>query len=393
MGELQSLLLVLSLIYLSECLVWVRRGAAAFANWWSPNYSIRHPGTLAGNHRGGWLLANPFPPLDGLFLAAPLPFSLSPQAVYAYCSACLNPAGRPPHTGKLLHWDKFQSIRIHSRNLEVNGELFLTAFSTFAARRAGELLRRLAKLNPPDRAGEFRRALLATLDATKIARRLEEYRKLSRPIRLLANPLFVYLFVIVPPFLWRYGFGAPGLGLLAGMLAFTVPIAVLFRRAHRSLFPDAEEERFKPFLTMLLAPPAAIRAPDLLGRHLLEEFHPLGIARVLASPARFRRLADQLLRDLRYPLFPVCPTTEPVAVQTEEWFRLALLEAVEKFLAKEGLDPHQLAAPPKPSEPVNVSFCPRCQAQFVRRDGACADCGGRPLQAFSSAPEASRSLS
>ena len=71
-------------------------------------------------------------------------------------------------------------------------------------------------------------------------------------------------------------------------------------------------------VTMLLAPPAAIRAPDLLARHLLQNFHPLAVAQVLCSPGGFKSVARQALLDLRYPLLPVCPTNEPEPMTTEQ---------------------------------------------------------------------------
>ena len=133
---------------------------------------------------------------------------------------------------------------------------------------------------------------------------------------------------------------------------------------------------------MLLAPPSAIRAPDLLARHLLENFHPLAVARVLCSPDRFKSFARQILLDLRYPLLPVCPTNEPEPVATEQWFRTARRKATEKFLQQAGLKPDELTVLPGPTEPANQSCCPRCGAQFVTPTGTCADCGGRPLEPF-----------
>ena len=84
MGEFESLLLILTLIYLSECLVWVRRGALVFASWWGKSFRILHPGTLLGNQRGGLLLANPLPPLGATFISPGFPLSLSPEGAFAY---------------------------------------------------------------------------------------------------------------------------------------------------------------------------------------------------------------------------------------------------------------------------------------------------------------------
>ena len=111
---------------------------------------------------------------------------------------------------------------------------------------------------------------------------------------------------------------------------------------------------------MLLAPPAAIRAPDLLARHLLENFHPLAVVPVLCSPGRFQSVARQALLDLRYPLLPVCPTNEPEPMATEQWFRAARQEAAEQFVQRAGLKREELTAMPGPTEPANQPCCPRC---------------------------------
>jgi hypothetical protein len=382
MGELEGLLLVLTLIYLSECLVWVRRGALAFGNAWGKQFRIRHPGALLGNQRGGLLLANPLPPLGTVFLCPCFPLSFSPDAAFAYSSSCLNPAGRPAQTARCLPFQEIRAVGVDGRNVLLNGSIFLRAASSFSARHCGEWLRRLQKLPRPGRAETIKRMIRDSFAADVIARQVEEFRRRARPIRFLSNGLFVYLFLAVVPLLWRFGFGPFGLWLLAGMLAQTVTIACLFRRAHGALYPGGEEERFTPFLTMLLAPPTAIRAPDLLGRHLLERFHPLAVARVLCPPPVFKGFAREWLLDLCYPLLPVCPTNDPAALAAEQWFRAAQREAVERFVRQADLDPDALTAPPEPAEPTNRSYCPRCRAQFVMGEGRCEDCGGRTLEHF-----------
>jgi hypothetical protein len=385
MGELESLLLVLALIYLSECLVWVPRGALAFGSWRGIRFGLRTSGTWMGNQRGGLLLSNPFPPVGTVFLVPDLPLSLAPTALFAYSSACLDPAGRPWQTTRHLSFKQVRKVGVDGRKVLVNGELFLKVASTFSARWLAESLRRIGKTPEHERAAAIKQMLEESLDTERLAARWRVFQTCAWPIRILSNGLFVYLFLVVAPLILRFGFGQFGLWLLVGMFAQTIPIALLFRRAHQSLYPDAGEERLKPFLTMLLAPPAAIRAPDLLARHLLEHFHPLAVARVLCSPARFKSFARQTLLDLRYPLLPVCPTNEPEPLATEQWFRTARREAAENFVQQAGLNPDELTAMPGPTEPANQSFCPRCGAQFVTRTGTCADCGGRPLEPFKQA--------
>jgi hypothetical protein len=382
MGELESLLLVLALIYLSECLVWVRRGALAFTSWRGNLFVVRPSGTWIGNQRGSLLISNPFPPLGTVFIVPELPLSLSASAVYAYSSVCLDRAGRPWQTAKHFSFRDIGDVGVEGRKLLVNGEVFLKATSTLSARWLADLLRRLRKTAESEREAAIEQMLNERQDAGKLSARWRIFQAHARPIRILSNGLFVYLFLVVAPLIWRFGFGQFGVWLLAGMLAQTITIAVLFRRAHRSLYPDAGEERLKPFLTMLLAPPTAIRAPDLLARHLLENFHPLAVARLVCSPDCFKNFSRQVLIDLRYPLLPVCPTQDPVAQATELWFRTARAGAAEAFVRRSGLKPGELLAMPLPTEPANQSCCPRCGAQFLTRTGTCLDCGGRPLESF-----------
>src|ERR1051326_4679511 len=134
MGELESLLLILGLIYLSECLVWVRRGVLAFGSWRGQNFAPRASGTWLGNQHGNLLLSNPLPPVGTVFIVPDLPLSLSPAAVFAYSSVCLDPNGRPWHTARHVSFGEIRNVVADGRKLFVNGEVFLKAPSTYSAR-------------------------------------------------------------------------------------------------------------------------------------------------------------------------------------------------------------------------------------------------------------------
>src|ERR1051326_3332829 len=258
MGEFQSLLLVLAAIYLAECFVWIRRGAVAFGRWWSSDFSLWQSGVLLANQRGGLTLANPLPPLGTVFLCAPLPLSLAPDAAYAYSATSLSPGGRPTQTGQHLPFDRIKSIGADGRRVRVDDKLFLQALSPFAARRLVQSLRRLKQLPAKERASAIREQISQSLDPDKIKAQLEQFNGRARTIRLLSNGLFLYLYVLAPAGAWRFGLAQIVWLLLAGMLAQTISIAILFRRAHLSLYPDGGEERFTPFLTMLPRPPVAL---------------------------------------------------------------------------------------------------------------------------------------
>jgi hypothetical protein len=195
-------------------------------------------------------------------------------------------------------------------------------------------------------------------------------------VRGLSNALLGYVFGVAPVVIWHFGFKLSWLGLLAGLLGLTSATAFCFFRAHRALYPDAEDERFTQTLTILLAPTTAMRAHDALSRPLMEGFHPLAIASVLLPEKDFRDFARRVLLDLRQPALPPCPNDNQAARETELQARSALRSAAEEFLKKAGVGPGDLCGPPAPADESCRAYCPRCDAQFITVEGKCADCGG-----------------
>jgi hypothetical protein len=388
MGDLDSLLLILAAIYLTECVVWVRRGGIAINRLWGKAWRIWHPGTLLANARGAIFFSNPLPPFGNVLLTHQPGISLSPEAALSFTAACINPSWRPPHVGLLIQWSELKTVGFEGKRVLVNGIFFDRAPSIGEARRRAALLRRLKAMPEKQRASAIRASVGDSLDSAKVRQRWEDYQVQAAPLRWLALILFAYLFAIAPLLLWKYGFRHAGAGVAAGLLVQTICIGWLFRGAHKRLFPDGVEERFTPFFTMLLAPPTAIRAPDILGRHLLEEFHPLAVVHTLAPPEVFKKLARHALLDLEFPILPVSPSSDESVIRTEEWFRAMLREMVWKFVERANVNPEELLRPLAPAEIVHRAFCPRCGAQFVDPAAVCGECGGRALVTFGQAATA-----
>ena len=255
------------------------------------------------------------------------------------------------------------------------------------ARELVRQLRDLTKLSPAKRAGAIEALLDDAFDAAGAEKRWRQFQQDTRRLRLIANSLFVYLFVFAPALIWGVGLKLSWPGLLVGLVAFTGSLAWLFRREHLKLYPAAEDERFTQFLTVLLSPATAIRARDMLTRPLLENFHPLTIARVVCAPKQFRSLASAILREIRHPALPLCPLADARAQEAERSWRLLVQNRIEKLLRKSGLDLEELSGPPAPSDSACRSYCPRCLTQFVTEAARCGDCGGLQTVSFNAAME------
>lgn len=376
MTDLQLLYVVLVALYLWECACWARRGSVAFRTWLGRKWRPADPGTTLGNQRGGFVFAPPLPPLGNILLGAQLPFSLSPQALFAYVASWVNPGGRPPQTNRLFLFDEIKTVTGLGRKLVINGELFLIAGSTANAVRLSKVVNDMRQLPAAKRAAAVERLIADSLDIKAIKKRWQELETSTAHLRPLTNWLFLYLFGLAPLVIWRFGLSANWPALLVVLLVTTASIMFFFRRAHRRLYPLAEDERFSQTLMVLLYPALAIRARDLLSRPLFEPFHPLALARVFCPERVFLQFAARVVRELKYPAMPVCPTAEPAAQDAERHSRELLLQAVEKFTAKNGASFDELLKAPLPADESCRSYCPRCLAQFTAESGTCLDCGG-----------------
>ncbi len=376
MSEVQLLFVVLAALYGWECACWVRRGAVAFSTWLGGGWRVWHPGTLIGNQSGGFILAPPLPPLGTLFLGHQSPVSLSAEGVLAFVATNVNPGFRPAQSGRFVPFDEIRDTCARRNKVLVNGELLVTCASPGLARRCVEQLRQIAGLESSQREAAITDSYRRAFDIGAAERRREEFQGQVRAVRVLCNGVLAYVFVAAPLVIWQFGFKLSWLALLAGLLGLTGATSVFFYRAHRALYPDAEDERFTQTLTILLAPTTAMRAHDALSRPLLEEFHPLVLGRVFLAPNQFRDFARRVVLDLRQPALPHGPNDLPAAGETERWARRTLQREAEEFLRASGMEPAELCQPPAPADDSCRAYCPRCNAQFTTAEGSCADCGG-----------------
>lgn len=383
MSEQQTLLLVLALIYGGECAFWLGRNDVLFSAWVGKAWRFGVGGPLLPNDRGGFRLAPILPPLGTSLVARVMPLSLSPDGALAWTGVSLHPDGRPPQPGGFARFEDMTLIEREGRKVFLNGALFLKAPTSHHATHIARELAAQSKQNREQRAEAQREWLRRHFDADLVKRRLEEARIWQRRLRCAGLVLFASLFVALPVAMAVVGLAHCWPIVLAALLVQTGTQAFLFARAHQSLFGERRDaDTFTHLLTMLVAPPAAVRAHDCLTMNLGGTAHPLAVARAVCGPGEFRALAGLVLRDLVYPRLPQFSSSDEAAVATETRWRAALLAGVENLLRNAELEPAALLAAPAPSEPCNRSHCPRCLAQFITDSGRCADCGGRELVAF-----------
>ena len=380
MTDLQLLLVLLAMLYLSECCLWVRRGSVVFRSLSLGGHSTIFPSRIAGNDGGGLVFLNPLPPFGSVFVCRSWTISITEEAIYSYVAQCLDPAGRPRRLEQLYRFEEIRGIWAKGRDVLVNGKQLRPMGNDHDAKDLASFLAAVWRAAPGERNSLIDMELDQRLDVLTLAERLKSWRQHSRLLRIWSWTLFLLLFIALPFSLWVPLVEQFRGAILIGAVICVAGCAATFYRAHRHLFPGGPVDRWRSLTIMVFTPTASMRAQDAITRDLLSDFDPLAIAVVLCKPTDFRAFARRMLQDLREPLRPVCPTNEPICLRTEQQSRQRYCDRLERFVAQSGYDLRELLSPPTAgADSESRSFCPRCWTQFATPRGCCDDCGGVPL--------------
>ena len=367
-GEGQTLLFVLVLLYLSECLIWVRRESVAFVSAWGRNWRLARPSSWLGNARGGILLLNPVPPAGRLFLSQLSPVSISPSGVCAFNLQTLPSEARSPsQTGEFQPFSKIKEAGIDGSYLTINNQRFVKCTTAQEARTLAESISAMAKASPSKREGMARNWIAKQFSTKDAETRLKESGALIEPIQSLSLILFLFLFVFTPVLGSFFGLMTLVIPVAVVMVSLAVMIAIMFHRVHKKLYPAESSERLESLVKMILCPPVAIRAADVLTRNLLADFSPIVLATVLPGSGE-QHFVRGVVLDLKYPLGH--DLSDANAVETITWAANERLSVFEHYLK-----PQELLLPAQREE-NSISYCPRCLCQFVVEVEECSDCPG-----------------
>jgi hypothetical protein len=378
MSDGQTLLLLLALLYLSDCFLWVRKQSVAFVSPWCRRWRIAALNSSFANGRGGLLFMNPLPPLGCVFLSHLSPISVSPFGICAFNLQALPSVGRPAQTGRSLAFSEITDSSNDGAYLLVNKQRFTKCATAKQARAISELLNAAIGASPAARERLVRKYIAKQFAADEAAAVLQEANAAIKPIRRMCSILFLFLFVATPILV-----SVLGLILLIPvaivMIVLAVEISIRFYGAHKKLYPRESQERIEGVVKMILCPPVAIRATDLLTRNLLSEYSPVVVAALLSGPGA-QQFVRAFMLDLQHPLRH--EVSDETAAEILVWAASEQLQRGLEYFKRSGYSaPDVLLAPPEPGED-SISYCPRCGCQFVVSSGACPDCPGVRLVVF-----------
>lgn len=379
MTEGQTLFLILGLLYLSDCLVWIGRRTILFSSRWCHRWRASFAGRHFGNADGSIALLNPLPPLGSNFLGHWAPVSMSPAGVCAFTLQAFHDTGRPFQTGMVLAYEEISEPRADGKHLLLNGSRFAKCCTAEQAKSLAELIKRVSS-EPTEKREKLIRGSLGTQFAKEDAlNHLAQVSDLAAGMRWTCSAFFIFLYVITPIMVNAYGLIRFVIPVAVVMLLSALFVSVTYFRAHKALYPSQSHDRLSNVVKMILCPPVAIRAADLLTLNAMSRFHPVLLANLLLgsdSVAFTRTVISDLKHPIRHDL------TDPRALSIVSWHAACELDACTKFLeAHNSTTLDDFLAPPS-WDGISSAYCPRCSCQFATRSGECPDCPGVELLPF-----------
>lgn len=374
MTDGQSLLAILILLYLSDCLWWLPRHAVLLTGARPRRWQFRFCSGMLARDSGGPapLPLLPWPRLC-MLQTQPWHFSFSAHAITANHSLSWNKDGRRPQTGATLRYEDITRVEAKGDQVWINDVPWLTCISRAQALDVVRMVLQLQASTPEARIAALDALWQSHLDVAAVTERLGAIRKATLFPQITGLLQCITMFIIAPVISTQFGlaFTIIPLGLL--LLATVVLNAIAYNRAHRRLHPENTRGRRGHTLMLLISWPMAARAADIAMRHSVHASHPLAVLAATASSASAQALADRLLRDLHHPV----SINEIPDHARDVLFAHNALHAknILQFMRHNGLNDQQWNAPPSLSE-KETSYCPRCLSTYMRGDGDCSDCAG-----------------
>jgi hypothetical protein len=369
--ELYTLLILLVVICLSECLCYVPEGTFAFRLF----------------HKRSAKPAQPLFRLGSLGLEVFWGSSIPGRGELGFCDSehRLSPLGictcgpsEHHDAAGYLAFSDFADLKADGTKILAGSTRIAQTSSAIRATELVELLLRLKTLEPEARSIAIRKEFRRMLDVHAVRNRWSRFNRVTRWLDWNARLLLFVMLLGLPATIWFAGW-RQAFPVAALCLALCIRQSVVFVRIDRVFQKRYVAERRTRVVSMTLSPPAAVRVRDYLSRDLFAAFHPFAVARATADEMTSHHFTARELRRLVYPAdFEKHNTLCPVAV----WFDREWRDAVHEWTRREFRHPASLLEPPAQQNSASLSYCPRCLEEFVLDRTECPDCPGVSLKTF-----------
>ena len=386
MSDQQFFLFSFIVFFLMESVFWVENGALIFLSTPGKGYKVKTAGIFLTNKKGGFVLANPVPPLGQGFLARPLPFSFNRDGIVAMTPCPL--LGTTVLAGKSisLKWDDIQNFSLKDETLLLNGRPFVSSKSRVLLKQSLKIVRGLREAPLEKRETLIKQYLEESLNIEGLTDKKNIYYSKTMAFRIFSNLLWFYIFLFSPGIIMYMGFIPVIIYLLGGYLFLHVTSVILFMITHKKLKSGIPCYDFLAHIFKITVfPPALIRALDIYSSDYFTVYHPLAIAFVFLPDRTLDIFIRKYLLALSY--FKPGSRLNGKAGNIVKDFNQMQKEVLENFVQNRGKDLKHLLSPDFSGDTHALSICPRCHSEYTLDSGFCTDCTDVALEPITSFTE------
>ena len=298
MSDGEQLLLILSLMYLSGCLLWIDRRTILFASGLGRVWKAVVADYRWGNSSGRVFLLNPFPPLGFMFISHLLPVSLSPTNIVAYNVQTIGNSGRPSQSRRMVPITSNTKFSRKGSELVVDEKPFCDIGDIETAHKLVVLLNKVKECEMPERERAISGFWSERLDVRRTKKLIRTALAASRLMRLACSFAFFLFFAVIPLISIRFGVDFAVVISAPTMLLSALLVCSLYLLCHWRHYPAFRRGLGGDLAKMMLCPPTALRAGDLIMEKLSVRLDALPVAALLLRGAGREAFLREYLADL-----------------------------------------------------------------------------------------------
>ena len=356
---LEELLPYIVLLYLVDCMTYIKRHQFLFVSPFKKNFRMKRSGV---HLVGLW-------PMTEAFISDNSPVFFSSTGLNLLTND--DPCESASYQAADFHFIAYQDItlvEVDGKEVKINGQAFCKTSSSIRARNIMHLIEKLKGLNSPERLEEIQAFLAEATDLQKIGALRKSQSDSIFYLRSSSSILFATVFIVLPFVLYSKMYAYVDFHLLLILMGLNyLFILILAFSLHRRIYDATIGQTIYALLSILLSPVSAIHVVSKLTREMYAHFDPHALAAELLPLNSFRDL-------IRKELYRIRQTK----VQDDSGKLIEFLSLKENsllaLLAEHGTNVQELLSPPKKQDEAASSYCPFCRAEYRSGFNICNDC-------------------
>ena len=362
---LELLLPCIVILYLIDCVVYVKRDHFLFFAHFGSRFTFKRPGI----HLVGIL------PTAKSVVLHNIQVYFSTKAIHISKDDSLsNSLISEINFYTSVKYKEIEEVHSDGKDVVINGEKLIKTQSPIIARQFSDVIKNLIVSDPSERNKQIRLFLESKIDLEKIRSIKTSHLKLFFWLEIVCILLFVFSFVELPILIYFDLFSFFNIYILLiyiAILYFLVLVLSIF--GERAIYQDRRKGSFA-LLSLVLSPVSALHAISNFTRDLYAEFDYLAVAAELLPKNIFMDLTGR-------ELARVSNSREMARNSDLEEYFVAREECLHGLLGEVGVPVGEILTDPQKRDISAETYCPVCKAEYRSGFTSCSDCGVR-LKAY-----------